>query len=1536
MGKEMALLKDSDGDDVDVHLYRLISWHCKKQTMVATSTPEAEYVAAASCCGQWVISKPLSVIYILSIALDHLSHSHIRPKPRIFIELANLEFCDKYNMVAFLKKPQGSENFHQIVDFLKASHIRYALTENQTIYVSLINQFWRTASVRTLNNGEIKLNATVDGQVKTIIEVSVRRHLKLADANGISTLPITKIFKHLALMGESRGFSGVETTLLPTMLVTQYILQGEGQQAQLGPNTYPLSLIHLHTSKIYPSHIGKPRREMHDGLGRDATTASSLAVEQGSDKVTHLENELTTTKAVYNKALITLTQQVKKLEKKLNHKRIKAVISLEEEEASLDHKDSPKQERMIEEIDKDENVNLVQSNDDETLAKTLLNIKRSAAKDKGKAIIQESEFVPMESKGQAGEGSSKEVKSLKRSAEEELNNVIPLAIKSPIVSWKSYCKGDVGYYEIHKADGSYKTYIFFSEMLNDFDKEDLMVLYRLFNEKYASTRPRFDDLILWGDMKIMFEPDDDDDELLPHVIPKSSIIHLHHGKTPYELLYNKPPDLSFLHVFGALCYPTNNSENLGKLQPKADIDFDELAAMASAHSSLEPVLHKMTHITISSGLVPNLPLSTPYVPPSRTNWDILFQPLFDELLTPPPSVDLPVPEVIAPIAEVVTPEPVVSIGSPSLITRDVAHMNNDPFFCILIPKNDSESSSSNVIPTIVHTASPNSEHVTKWTKDHPLDDIISELKRPNYKDALTQACWIEAMQEELNEFKRLEVWELIPRPDKVLVNTLKWIYKVKLDGLGGILKKQGLIGCSWNSLKEPWIPHCSSEDKERYSPGLQISQSPRGIFLNQSKYALESLKKYGMESSNPVDTPMVEKSKLDEDPQGKAVDPTHYRRMVSTLMYLTASRPDLPFVVCMCIRYQLMQTLITRFAKILDEVHLESLDKLIGSQITNNSKKGLGYHAVPPPHPLIYNGPTKFDLSYSGINEFKEPEFKGYGPRDKQVSEDRSSFVESPLNVDKETAYSVDKKIEFVKPKMDDKLVRKSVRPRVVTTARPRVVNIAKPRVVNTARPYIAPVNTVRAKRFNVVKASACWVWRPTRPNGASLVFKRHNYIDARGRPNGCSRHMTGNIAYLSDFKKFDRGYVTFEGGSHGGRIFSKDFCNKHNMVAFLEKSEGTEGFHQILDFLNSTHIKYTLTANPIIYVSLIHQFWETASTSILKDGKMKITATIDGRIMTITEASIRRHLKLEDSDGISSLPNTKIFEQLTLMGGQIDQGVESTVPVESHHTPTNAPSTSQPPTSTPSIQTTHDAEEPATMPHDSPLPRVQSLGSVEGSLTLNELTVLCTKLSKRVEELQSDLQQTKLTYGAAYTKLILRVKKLEHKVKTSQNRRKARVVLSDDEEYLEDPFKQGRKIAKIDENPFISLVQHEGTSWIQEDYEIQGRTSADTKILLDQEEPTKLVEDLGNSENSEKEISTIIPQVSTAAENLVYIRRSAEKRKDKGKAIMKEDKSVQKKSEKQLEQERLRHEKAIRLQEKIFKEERQRIARDAKIAKQL
>nr|GFC26002.1 integrase, catalytic region, zinc finger, CCHC-type, peptidase aspartic, catalytic [Tanacetum cinerariifolium] len=150
------------------------------------------------------------------------------------------------------------------------------------------------------------------------------------------------------------------------------------------------------------------------------------------------------------------------------------------------------------------------------------------------------------------------------------------------------------------------------------------------------------------------------------------------------IMKSKLPDLSFFYVFGSLCYPTNDSENLGKLQPKADIgifigyaptkkafriynqctrrivetihvDFDELTVMASEQCSAGPTFNEMTPGTISLGLVHTTSPPTSYVPPSRNDWDLLFQPMFDELLNPSPSGVNQAPEAIAPIVEVIPP-----------------------------------------------------------------------------------------------------------------------------------------------------------------------------------------------------------------------------------------------------------------------------------------------------------------------------------------------------------------------------------------------------------------------------------------------------------------------------------------------------------------------------------------------------------------------------------------------------------------------------------------------------------------------------------------------------------------------------------------------------------------------------------------------------------------------------------------------------------------------------------------------------------------
>ncbi|GKD13741.1 hypothetical protein Tco_1198148, partial [Tanacetum coccineum] len=245
--------------------------------------------------------------------------------------------------------------------------------------------------------------------------------------------------------------------------------------------------------------------------------------------------------------------------------------------------------------------------------------------------------------------------------------------------------------------------------------------------------------------------------------------------------------------------------------------------------------------------------------------------------------------------------------------------------------------------------------------------------------------------------------------------------------------------------------------------------------------------------------------------------------------------------------------------------------------------------------------------------------------------------------------------------------------------------------------------------------------------------------------------------------------------------------------------------------------------------------FWETATAKTLDNGEVELTATIDGKVKIVTEASVRRHLQLM---------------------GPVVQGEGSTHPVESHHTPTSAPSTSQPPVSLTFRRTTryesmvpqprsptqthvadetvhkergYSVERAATIAtnldadprrqdtilgdkpaqtwferlskqsNDPPLSRVNTLRSGEDSMTLQELMVFCITLPKKVESLETDLKQTKKIYGAAYTRLIKKVKKLEKTVKSSQARRRERIVVSDDEYDLEDPSKHGRKIAEID-----------------------------------------------------------------------------------------------------------------------------------------
>ncbi|GJV39313.1 hypothetical protein Tco_1417753 [Tanacetum coccineum] len=273
-----------------------------------------------------------------------------------------------------------------------------------------------------------------------------------------------------------------------------------------------------------------------------------------------------------------------------------------------------------------------------------------------------------------------------------------------------------------------------------------------------------------------------------------------------------------------------------------NVQFDELTQMASEQHGSGPELQGLTSGHISSGLVQNQAASTSAKPPIKNDWDLLFQPIFDEYFKPPSVVSTTISAATLP------PPDTISASSSNSIDQDAPFPSTSP---------NNETTTSQINSTNVEE--PNNE-------EDAVFDIKEEPK--NYKEAMKESSWIEAMQDEIHDFKRLEVWELVPRLDKVMIINLKWIFKVKLDEYDGVLKnKAQRVICT--DGREDCFP-------QWHSQRISIPY-PRGILINQSKYALEMLKKYGLDLCDHVDIPMVERLKLDDDPKGTPVDPNYYR-----------------------------------------------------------------------------------------------------------------------------------------------------------------------------------------------------------------------------------------------------------------------------------------------------------------------------------------------------------------------------------------------------------------------------------------------------------------------------------------------------------------------------------------------------------------------------------------------------------------------------------------------------------------------------------
>nr|GEX60310.1 hypothetical protein [Tanacetum cinerariifolium] len=461
------------------------------------------------------------------------------------------------------------------------------------------------------------------------------------------------------------------------------------------------------------------------------------------------------------------------------------------------------------------------------------------------------------------------------------------------------------------------------------------------------------------------------------------------------------------------------------------VNFDELPQMASDHVNSNPVPQCQRTGLEHDSLSPcpqsqeNVPQAAGTVTTSN-ELDLLFSPMFDELLNGSTQVvskssaettaDAPIQcqqQHTTPLNTHTTPEPTChdptqaptvtsteNINQAETVTEN-AQVEDDEFiniFCTPV-QDQGEPSSRHVDSSNMHTFYQRHPSKHRWTKDHLLEQVIgnpsqsvrtrrqlesdgemcmfaltvSRTEPKNIKEAMDDSAWIESMQEELHQFDRLDVWELVDRPlskgyaqkegvdfeesfapvsrledvrlfiayaahksfnvyqmdvkTTFLYGPLrkKWISKGSIDPTLFITKNEEdillvqiyvddiIFGSTNPKLSKQFekLMHNKFEmsmmGELKFFLGSQIHQSPRGIFINQAKYAQEIFIKHGMTSCDNIGTPMATKH-LDADLSGTPVDQTKYRSMVGALMYLTASRPDIVHATCYCARYQAKPT----------------------------------------------------------------------------------------------------------------------------------------------------------------------------------------------------------------------------------------------------------------------------------------------------------------------------------------------------------------------------------------------------------------------------------------------------------------------------------------------------------------------------------------------------------------------------------------------------------------------------------------------------
>nr|GEV98367.1 integrase, catalytic region, zinc finger, CCHC-type, peptidase aspartic, catalytic [Tanacetum cinerariifolium] len=352
-----------------------------------------------------------------------------------------------------------------------------------------------------------------------------------------------------------------------------------------------------------------------------------------------------------------------------------------------------------------------------------------------------------------------------------------------------------------------------------------------------------------------------------------------------------------------------------KIMETIHVTFNELTGQtAPDHISSGPTPNLLTPGPISSGIVPSSATAIPYVPHTTNHVPVspTGTPASFSIKEDAPSTST----LSSSVQRSLSVHQGVVVDH-TLEVNPFAPIDDVPFVNIFTPDPSSKATSSgDVSPTYPNQSILPHEHLRKWTNSHSIDNIIGNPSRPvsTRKQLATDALWCcynsVLSKVKQKNFKYVKIVGLRLEAIRIFIanaaskNMAVYQMDVKTAFLNGELKEEVYISQPEGFMDHDHPHHVYRLKKAFYGLKQAHRACPGGIFLNQAKYANEILKKFGLAKCDPVDTPMMDQSKLDEDHSGIPIDQTRYHSMIGSLMYLTASMPDLVLDVCMCARYQ--------------------------------------------------------------------------------------------------------------------------------------------------------------------------------------------------------------------------------------------------------------------------------------------------------------------------------------------------------------------------------------------------------------------------------------------------------------------------------------------------------------------------------------------------------------------------------------------------------------------------------------------------------